>query len=145
MKQDNMQFHTSIVDPLAKMLQSNSSLKELNLSHIGGFTESDVCALIKSLESNHSLEVLNFEFCGGVSGSMFPTIMDMLVVNKTLKDIRLRYTALEREGKSEVVKQELEKNAVYMSLLKELLVAKATSTRVFLCGYPYAGKTVVVH
>jgi hypothetical protein len=52
---------------------------------------------------------------------------------------------LEREGKSEVVKQELEKNAVYRSLLKELPVAKATSARVFLCGYPYAGKTVGVH
>jgi GTP1/Obg family GTP-binding protein len=52
---------------------------------------------------------------------------------------------LEREDKSEVVQQELRRNAVYMSLLKELPVAKATSARVFLCGYPYAGKTLVVH
>ncbi|CAN5966580.1 unnamed protein product [Sphagnum jensenii] len=139
-KQDDMQFHTSIVDPLTKMLQSNSSLKELNLSATEGFTESDVCALIKSLERNHSLEVLNFAFCDGVSGSVFPAIMDMLVVNKTLRDIRLESTALEREGKSEVVQQELRRNAVYMSLLKELPVAKATSARVFLCGYPYADK-----
>jgi hypothetical protein len=144
-KQDDMQFHTFIVDPLTKMLQSNSSLKELYLNLIKNFTESDVCALIKSLESNHSLQVLAFDACNGVSGSVFPAIMDMLVVNKTLKDICLESTALEREGKTRVVKQELEKNAMYMSQLKELPVAKATSARVFLCGYPYAGKTLVVH
>jgi len=144
-KQDDIQFHTSIVDPLTKMLQSNSSLKELDLSHIRDFTESDVCALIKSLESNHSLQLLDFSDCEGVSGSVFPAIMDMLVVNKTLKGIHLDSTGLEQEGKSEVVQQELEKNAAYMSQLKELPVAKATSARVFLCGYPYAGKIHVVH
>ncbi len=126
-KQDDMQFHTSIVDPLTKMLQSNSSLKQLDLSFIKDFTESDVCALIKSLESNHSLEVLDFTRCDGVSGSVFPAIMDMLVVNKTVKDIRLRGTGLEDTGKSKVVQQELEKNAMYMSLLKELPRAKVTS------------------
>jgi hypothetical protein len=141
-QQDDMQ---PIVDSLAKMLQNNSSLKELNLRRTEIRTESDVCALIKSLENSNSLEVLDLSSCAGVRDSVFPTIMDMLVVNKTLKDIRLEGTKLQREGKSEVVKQELEKNAVYMSLLKELPVAKATSARVFLCGYPYAGKTVVVH
>jgi len=139
-EQDDMQFHASIVDSLTKMLQSNSSLKELDLSDTQIFAESDVCALIKSLENNYSLQVLNLTCCDGVSNSVFPTIMDMLVVNKTLKDICLDATKLEREGKSDVVKQELEKNAVYMSLLKELPAAKATSARVFLCGYPYAGR-----
>jgi hypothetical protein len=71
--------------------------------------------------------------------------MDMLVVNKTVKVIHLKGTTLDREGKSQIVNQELEKNAMYMSLLNELPVAKATSARVFLCGYPYAGKTLVVH
>jgi hypothetical protein len=144
-KQDDMQFHTSIIDPLTKMLQSNSSLKELDLTGTEGFTKSDVCALIKSLESNHSLQLLNLTSCAGVSDAVFPAIMDMLVVNKTLKDLRLDGTGLKREGKSVVVEQELVKNAAYMSLLKELPVAKATSARVFLCGYPYAGKTLVVH
>ncbi|CAK9871826.1 unnamed protein product [Sphagnum jensenii] len=142
-KQNDMQFHTSIVDPLTKMLQSNSSLTELDLSYTQNFTESDVCALIKSLESNHSLQVLNFDYCNGVSGTVFPAIMDMLVVNKTVKVIHLKGTTLDREGKGQIVNQELEKNAVYMSLLKELPVAKATSARVFLCGYPYAGKTTL--
>jgi hypothetical protein len=145
MKKDNMEFDKSIVDSLTKMLESNSSLKEFDLSYTQIFTESDVCALIKSLKNNNSLEVLNLKGCAGVCDSVFPAIMDMLVVNKTLKDIRLGGTELQREGKSEVVNQELEKNAMYMSLLKELPVAKATSARVFLCGYPYAGKTLVVH
>jgi hypothetical protein len=144
-KQDDMQFHTSIVDPLTKMLQSNSSLKTLDLRRCRDFTESDVCALIKSLENNYSLEHLDLESCHGVSDSVFPAIMDMLVVNKTLKDIGLHGTELQREGKSKVVKQELEKNALYISQLKELPLAKATSARVFLCGYPYAGKTFVAH
>jgi len=146
-KRDDMQLHMSIfVDALTKMLQSNSSLKELDLSHNGeNFTESDVCALIKSLEKNYSLQVLDLSCCFGVSDCVFPAIMDMLVVNKTLKDICLDATELARNGKSQVVKQELEKNGVYMSLLKELPLAKATSARVFLCGYPYAGKTFVVH
>ncbi|KAH9572376.1 hypothetical protein CY35_02G145900 [Sphagnum magellanicum] len=141
---DDMQLRMSaVVDPLTKMLQSNSSLKELDWRYSEGFTESDVCALIKSLENNYSLEVLDLKYCDGVSDSVFPVIMDMLVVNKTLKDIRLDGTELARKGKTQVVKQELEKNAVYMSQLKELPLAKATSARVFLCGYPYAGKTTL--
>jgi hypothetical protein len=135
----------SFVDSLTKMLQSNSSLKNLSFCWTTIFTESDVCALIKSLKNNNSLEVLNLYGCAGVCDSVFPAIMDMLVVNKTFKKIGLEGTELQREGKSEVVNQELEKNAMYMSLLKELPVAKATSARVFLCGYPYAGKTLVVH
>jgi Ran GTPase-activating protein (RanGAP) involved in mRNA processing and transport len=144
-EQDDMQFEKSIVDSLTKMLQSNSSLKHLDLRYNKIFTESNMCALIKSLENNYSLQVLDLTCCEGVGNSVFPAIMDMLVVNKTLKDICLDGTELKEEGKSEVVKQELEKNAVYMSLLKELPMAKATSARVFLCGYPYAGKTIVVH
>jgi hypothetical protein len=70
--------------------------------------------------------------------------MDMLVVNKTLKQIDLSYTPLPLKGKSAVVEQELKKNAIVyeesMSLFKDLPMVKATSARVFLCGYPFAGK-----
>jgi hypothetical protein len=138
-EQDDMQFDKSIVDSLTKMLQSNSSVKKLSFRHTTIFTESDVCALIKSLKNNNSLQVLDLRYCAGVCDSVFPAIMDMLVVKKTLKKINLYGTKLQREGKTEVVNQELEKNAMYMSRLEELPVAKATSARVFLCGYPYAG------
>jgi hypothetical protein len=70
-QQDDMQ---PIVDSLAKMLQNNSSLKELNLSQNRNFTESDVCALIKSLENNNSLEVLDLSYCAGVRKLWIPCV-----------------------------------------------------------------------
>jgi hypothetical protein len=85
---------STIVDSFTKMLQHNSSLKELSFSGTEIFIESDVSALITSLEKNYSLEILNLEGCKGVSGCVFPIIMDMLVVNKTLKEINLERTTL---------------------------------------------------
>jgi len=128
---------STIVDSLTKMLQHNSSLKELSFSRTNFFTESDVSALIKSLEKNYSLEILNLEGCKGASGYVFPIIMDMLVVNKThmlvvnktLKEINLERTTLYGEvgAQMEAVKKELEKNAtIYkesMSTFKELPMA----------------------
>jgi hypothetical protein len=104
-----------------------------------------VSALIKSLEENYSLEILNLEGCKGVSGCVFPIIMDMLVVNKTLKEINLERTTLYEEvgTQMEAVKQELEKNAAIhkesMSTFKELPMSKATSTSVLLCSIPSTG------
>ncbi|CAK9218057.1 unnamed protein product [Sphagnum troendelagicum] len=135
----------TIVDSFTKMLQHNSSLKELSFSRTEIFIESDVSALIKSLEKNYALEILNLEGCKGVSGCVFPIIMDMLVVNKTLKEINLERTTLYGEvgTQMEAVKQELEKNAAIhkesMSTFKELPMSKATSTSVLLCSIPSTG------
>jgi GTP1/Obg family GTP-binding protein len=132
----------SVVDSLTKTLQSNSSLKELRISPSHFFTEQDVCALITSLEKNYSLQVLKLPM--GVSDNVFRAIMDMLLVNKTLKKIDWWYYRSFQEGKRAVLEQELKKNAIVyeesMSLLKDLPMVKATSARVFLCGYPFAGK-----
>ncbi len=71
--------------------------------------------------------------------------MDMLVVNKTLKEINLERTTLYEEvgTQMEAVKQELEKNAAIhkesMSTFKELPMSKATSTSVLLCSIPSTG------
>jgi hypothetical protein len=136
---------STIVDSFTKMLQHNSSLKELSFSRTEIFIESDVSALIKSLEKNYALEILNLEGCKGVSGCVFPIIMDMLVVNKTLKEINLERTTLYGEvgTQMEAVKQELEKNAAIhkesMSTFKELPMSKATSTSVLLCSIPSTG------
>jgi hypothetical protein len=133
--------YMSVVDSLTKMLQSNSSLKEFHIHPSHFLTEQDVCALITSLEKNYSLQVLQLPM--SVSDSVFRAIMDMLVVNKTLKKIDWGYYRLEA-GKRAVLEQELRKNAIVyeesMSLLKDLPMVKATSARVFLCGYPFAGK-----
>jgi hypothetical protein len=136
---------STIVDSLTKMLQQNSSLKELSFAGSNFFSESDVSALIKSLEKNYSLEILNLEGCKGVSGCVFPIIMDMLVVNKTLKEINLERTTLYGEvgAQIEAVKQQLEKNAAIhkesVSTFKELPMSKATSTSVLLCNIPSTG------
>ncbi len=103
-------------------------------------SESDVQELIQSLLENHSLETLGLQFCAGVTGSMLPAIMDVLLVNFTLKDIYLRGTRLDREGKRLAIQEQLRKNHTYKELhLKELEMAEPTSARVIFCGFPYAG------
>jgi hypothetical protein len=140
-----VQPRSIIVNPFTKMLQHNSTLKELSFSGTEIFIESDVSALIKSLKKNYSLEILNLEGCKGVSGRVFPIIMDMLVVNKTLKEINLERTTLYGKvgARMDAVKQKLEKNAAIhkesMSTFKELPMAKATSTSVLLCSIPSTG------
>jgi hypothetical protein len=143
-RDEMLRRNMSVVDSLTKMLQSNSSLKELRISPSPShfFTEQDVCALITSLEKNYSLQVLKLPM--GVSDNVFRAIMDMLVVNKTLKEIDWGQYRYSQAGKCAVLEQELKKNAIVyeesMSLLKDLPMVKATSARVFLCGYPFAGK-----
>jgi hypothetical protein len=122
---------------LARMLRKNSSIKHLELP-MSLTRESDVQELIQSLVENHSLENLNLSGCDGVTGSVFPAIMDVLLVNFTLKDINLFGTPLYPEGKA--IKEQLRKNEMYKKLhLKELEMAEPTSARVIFCGFPYAG------
>jgi hypothetical protein len=123
----------------ARMLQKNSSIKHLDLSH-SSRSESDVQELIRSLVENHSLETLDLSCCRGVRGSVFPTIMDVLLVNFTLKDIELLGTPLHAEGKHLAIKEQLRRNAMYKELhLKKLKMGPPTSARVIFCGSPYAG------
>jgi hypothetical protein len=124
---------------LARMLRKNSSIKLLGLSCCQ-ISESDVQELIQSLVENHSLETLDLSGCRGVRGSMLPAIMDVLLVNFTLKGIGLSGTPLCHEGKGLAIKEQLQKNETYKKLhLKELEMAQPTSARVIFCGFPYAG------
>jgi hypothetical protein len=123
----------------ARMLQKNSSIKHLDLTR-SLTSESDVQELIRSLVENHSLETLCLCACDGVKGSVFPAIMDVLLVNFTLKDIDLVGTPLNSEGKHLAINEQLQRNEMYKVLhLKELEMAKPTSARVIFCGSPYAG------
>jgi hypothetical protein len=123
----------------ARMLRKNSSLKHLDLTK-SLTTESDVKELIAPLVENHSLETLDLGLCIGVRGSVFPAIMDVLLVNFTLKDIRLVGTPLNSQGKYLAIKEQLRRNAMSKELhLKELEMAQPTSARVIFCGFPYAG------
>jgi hypothetical protein len=130
---------SSVGATLARMLRKNSSIKYLDLEY-SLETESEVKELIRSLVENHSLETLNLGWCDGVRGSVFPAIMDVLRVNFTMKDIELRGTILDREGKGLAIKEQLRRNAMSKAIhLKELEMAKPTSARVIFCGSPYAG------
>jgi hypothetical protein len=130
---------SSVGATFARMLRKNSSIKHLDLSW-SLTSESDVQELIRSLVENHSLETLGLFGCHGVKGSVFPAIMDVLLVNFTLKDIKLGGTPLDHEGKGLAINEQLRKNEMYKKLhLKELEMAKPTSARVIFCGSPYAG------
>jgi len=130
---------SSVGATFARMLRKNSSIKHLDLSW-SLTSESDVQELIRSLVENHSLETLGLSGCDGVKGSVFPTIMDVLLVNFTLKDIDLDPTPLHAEGKHLAIDEQLRKNEMYRKLhLQELEMAKPTSARVIFCGFPYAG------
>jgi hypothetical protein len=130
---------SSVGATFARMLQKNSSIKHLDLPR-SSTSESDVQELIRSLVENHSLETLNLFGCDGVKGSVFPTIMDVLLVNFTLKEIELGETPLHAKGKHLAIKEQLRRNEMSKELhLKELEMAKPTSARVIFCGSPYAG------
>jgi hypothetical protein len=130
---------SSVGATLARMLEKNSSIKHLDLTW-SLTSESDVQELIRSLVENHSLETLRLVGCHGVKGSVFPTIMDVLLVNFTLKAIDLDGTPLHAKGKHFAINEQLRRNAMSKELhLKELEMAKPTSARVIFCGSPYAG------
>jgi hypothetical protein len=130
---------SSVGATFARMLQKNSSIKHLDLT-MSSTSESDVQELIRSLVENHSLETLCLVGCDSVKGSVFPTIMDVLLVNFTLKAIELGETPLHAKGKHLAINEQLRRNAMYRELhLKELEMAKPTSARVIFCSSPYAG------
>ncbi len=127
---------------LPELLQRNSTLKELTVKAPHFYEqreerrEEKLCALLQSLKENKSLEILDLSECQGIlTQRVIPTLMDILLVNFTLRHINF--------GDSSIwygVKEQLRKNEKYMqSCLRKLPVAKAQAARVFLCGGPYAG------
>ncbi len=127
---------------LPELLQRNSTLKELKVKAPHFYElrekmrEEKLCALLQSLKENKSLEILDLSECQGIlTQKVIPTLMDILLVNFTLRDINFG-DSLNLYS----VKEQLRKNEKYMqSCLRKLPVAKAQAARVFLCGGPYAG------
>jgi hypothetical protein len=124
----------------ARMLRKNSSIKYLDLRK-SLTSESDAKELIQSLVENHSLETLCLGSWTTIKWSdVFPAIMDVLLVNFTLKALKWSETYLDHEFEFLVIKDQLRRNARYKVLhLKELEMVKPTSARVIFCGFPYAG------
>ncbi|KAL3687217.1 hypothetical protein R1sor_013526 [Riccia sorocarpa] len=98
------------------------------------------------LRENTSIKTLELIGCEGLNGENFRDLMDLLQVNFILREVELRGTKWERDGKSALVQAALERNAKlagYFSVLgaAQLSFDGAKAGRVFLCGLPFAGKT----
>jgi hypothetical protein len=119
---------SSVGATFARMLRKNSSIKHLDL-RTSLTSESDVQELIRSLVENHSLVTLSLIDCDGVKGSVFPTIMDVLLVNFTLKYINLIATPLHATGKHLAIEEQLQKNAMSKN------ICKSNFLRLSICRY----------
>ena len=68
-------------------------------------------------------------------------IMDLLRVNVFLEEIDLSDTPFSRNGSDEKVRALLQRNAaLHRDALSGLPMTKPKVARVFLCGFPFAGK-----
>jgi hypothetical protein len=126
----------------AQMLLTNDSLTHFGFPYALSLEPSDVCKILESLETNETLHTLDLSSCEAVGGDVvLAKMMDLLRVNPWLKDIRLKNTPLEREGRAVQVKAQLEMNARdYMAVVKGMPRVQPKFARVFLCGDGYSGK-----
>ncbi|CAK9197934.1 unnamed protein product [Sphagnum troendelagicum] len=75
---------------IARMLCTNTTLKDLHVGYEPSLTPSDVCVILESLEiPNETLRTLDFDCCEGVG-----KVKDVLQVNSWL-EIGLENTPLE--------------------------------------------------
>lgn len=132
---------TGYGEVLANMLRCNTSLTMLGLNY-SCFSTAEWLAILKALEDNTTMEILSLCDCETLCGEeVYTSLMELLQVNTTLKKIDLRNTPFEREGKVPAVEEQLRRNAAeYVPVLKEMPQVKPKSARLFLCGFPYAGK-----
>ncbi|BBN15114.1 hypothetical protein MPTK1_6g17160 [Marchantia polymorpha subsp. ruderalis] len=101
--------------------------------------------LLLCLRGNTSLIHLDLSY-SELDEETFIDLMELLQVNLTLQEIRVRGTSWARDGKAALIDEALKQNqqrAVYMSVFREakLTFGDAKAGRLFLCGSPLAGKT----
>jgi hypothetical protein len=126
----------------AQMLRTNDSLTHLGFPVVRFSDPSDVCTILESLETNETLHTLDLSGCKAVGGDVvLAKMMDLLRANPWLKEINLRGTPLERDGRAVQVKAQLEMNSRdYMAVVKGMRRVQPKFARVFLCGDGYSGK-----
>jgi len=81
---------------LDKIIKSNKSLKELNLSH-NNINYKGIEIIRKALEKNETLEVLNLAN-NSIEEVGIANISEILKKNKTLKELNLRWNQITDEG-----------------------------------------------
>ncbi|KAG0593020.1 hypothetical protein KC19_1G298900 [Ceratodon purpureus] len=140
---------------LATLLETNTSLlhfylERLNILKSGSENVVEyVEMLFTALRCNTSLKSLDLTGCNGIGGKdVLGMIMDMLLHNRSLKEIKLKRTRLEEDGDAEVVYAELRGRDKTIDEELEKVIQKMdrvppNSARVFLCGNPKGGKTTL--
>ncbi|KAG0593015.1 hypothetical protein KC19_1G298400 [Ceratodon purpureus] len=143
------------MEQLATLLRSNTSLLHLDLSNLytlrskreNVFEYAEM--LFTALRCNTSLKSLDLTGCYGIGGKdVLGMIMDMLLHNRSLKEIELRRTRLEEDGDAEVVYAELRGRDKTIDeevekVIQKMVRVPPNSARVFLCGNPKGGKTTL--
>ncbi|KAG0631927.1 hypothetical protein M758_1G290900 [Ceratodon purpureus] len=134
------------MEQLVTLLRSNTSLLHFDLS---GNAVDYAEMLFTALRCNTSLKSLDLTDCDGIGGKdVLGMIMDMLLHNRSLREINLEGTGLEEDGNAEVVYAELRGREKTIDLELEDVIQNMervppNSARVFLCGDPEAGKTTL--
>ncbi|KAL2610329.1 hypothetical protein R1flu_028902 [Riccia fluitans] len=136
---------------LCEGIQSNDSVESLCIWYTGSEATVDRKCwthLFHCLRHKRRLKELIFydEYTGNET---FRSLMDLLQVNIYLEDVVLaEMDKWESEGKCAMVKEPLKRNraqASYFSTLRDawLPFENARAGRIFLCGNPHAGKTML--
>ena len=110
-------INKGIYHELAKMLQANTALKELNLSW-NGIRDEGACELAKMLQANTALKELNLSR-NGIGDEGACELAKMLQANTALKELNLFWNRIGNEGAFELAKM-LQANTA----LKELNLSR---------------------
>ncbi|KAG0604470.1 hypothetical protein M758_10G174400 [Ceratodon purpureus] len=149
-----VEAQNGVVEYLSTMIKCNTSLKRFSVGDWEELKEGgcdralhNVLNLLKSLQSNRTLEYLCLHHNTRIGGKqVLGMIMDMLLHNRTIVNIYLEGTPLDKEGDAEFVYAELRKRKRDYELwlsVANMPPVKPNSARIFLCGNGEAGKTTI--
>ena len=132
------------IEHLEALVRGNTSLVSLDLGLCSLLeTTENVIRLLEALKSNKSLKAVDVTYCLGVVGRrVLGTIFDLLQVNHSIVNLDLGGTPLEAAGGAQMVTALLERKAKnkMWEVLEGMATVRPNSARIFLCGYPFAGK-----
>ncbi|KAG0589509.1 hypothetical protein KC19_1G025200 [Ceratodon purpureus] len=141
---------TGLRSPNIKVLRLHDAMMRLEAPtevSDSSFKCKDFMVILEALKVNKYLKILDMSGIGiSRKGAerILGGILDLLQVNTILEEIDLSGTLLARDGSNVKVQAQLQKNGAVtkpLSALKALPMMAPNVARVFLCGFPFAGKT----
>ncbi|KAG6547919.1 hypothetical protein Mapa_010739 [Marchantia paleacea] len=129
-------------------IQANESLQSLTFSYARKDTEACWEKLFELLRHKRNLKKLSFYRCRNLDDKSFRSLMGLLQVNIYLQTIDLAGTPWEGQGQAVLLGEALKRNKAQAAYFSTLGIAKlrfheAEAGRLFLCGHPLAGKTML--